>query len=392
MGKSGCIYMTLQLDRLYGRSAGLQRLLNGRRDLPVMTDALQSYVGNKMTTTVLQVLGADVSAIHTVHFSNHTAYQQFTGRRVPAAEIRDLYDGLVNAGLEDMDCLLSGYTGSAEAVRTVGDIACDLKRRRDKNFFWVMDPVMGDAGRLYVAEDIPSVYRGLMRDADLVLPNAFEAEVLAEERVSDLRSCVSAVEKLHRVYGVRNVVVTSLRLRRRDARLAGDEDDDGEGHVLGAVGSTSTSDGSARPFLLTIPMLPIFFSGTGDMFAALMLVRLREAAGQQGLIGNGQSWAPRDEVKAVVTPLAKAAERVLASMYAVLVKTAKRRDQELRVVSTAPEEKEAVQRMEHLRKTKASEVRVVSYAHELTYPPVEGVEGAHFSAMNVEELLPTSPS
>ncbi len=39
-----------------------------------------------------------------------------------------------------------------------------------------MDPVMGDQGRLYVKEDVVPAYKNLLRDADLLLPNQFEAE------------------------------------------------------------------------------------------------------------------------------------------------------------------------------------------------------------------------
>ena len=35
---------------------------------------------------------------------------------------------------------------------------------------------MGDQGELYVGEDVVAVYRNLLRDADLILPNQFEAE------------------------------------------------------------------------------------------------------------------------------------------------------------------------------------------------------------------------
>lgn len=35
---------------------------------------------------------------------------------------------------------------------------------------------MGDEGRLYVSEQVVPVYRNLLRDADLILPNQFEAE------------------------------------------------------------------------------------------------------------------------------------------------------------------------------------------------------------------------
>lgn len=98
-----------------------------------------SYVGNKLVSLVLQSLGYDVSAINTVHFSNHTAYKQFAGRKTPAPEIQDLYDGMVSANLAEFDILLSGYTGSPEAVETVGRIGRDLRDRqrlRPGNFFW----------------------------------------------------------------------------------------------------------------------------------------------------------------------------------------------------------------------------------------------------------------
>ena len=35
---------------------------------------------------------------------------------------------------------------------------------------------MGDDGRLYVNEDVVPAYKNLLKDADLILPNQFEAE------------------------------------------------------------------------------------------------------------------------------------------------------------------------------------------------------------------------
>ena len=35
---------------------------------------------------------------------------------------------------------------------------------------------MGDEGHLYVSEDVVPAYQALLRDADLILPNQFEAE------------------------------------------------------------------------------------------------------------------------------------------------------------------------------------------------------------------------
>lgn len=75
--------------------------------------------------------------------------------------------------------MLSGYIPGAAAVEAVGRIAEDLKRRAKSepgSFFWVLDPVMGDNGNLYVAQDVVPAYRNLVHHADLILPNQFEAE------------------------------------------------------------------------------------------------------------------------------------------------------------------------------------------------------------------------
>lgn len=77
--------------------------------------------------------------------------------------------------------MLSGYIPGAEAVQAVGRIAAELKakaraRGAPGGFFWVLDPVMGDNGKLYVAQDVVPAYKSLLPHADLILPNQFEAE------------------------------------------------------------------------------------------------------------------------------------------------------------------------------------------------------------------------
>lgn len=96
-----------------------------------------------------------------------------------AQEITDLFEGLKQSYLDDFDMMLSGYIPGAEAVQAVGRIAAELKSKRRQQsggFFWVLDPVMGDNGKLYVAEDVVPAYQSLLPHADLILPNQFEAE------------------------------------------------------------------------------------------------------------------------------------------------------------------------------------------------------------------------
>jgi pyridoxine kinase len=101
---------------------------------------------------------------------------------VSAAEIADLYEGLKQSYLDDFDMMLSGYIPGAPAVGAVGRIAHELKTKaesRPGSFFWVLDPVMGDNGELYVARDVVPAYKALVSYADLILPNQFEAECVA---------------------------------------------------------------------------------------------------------------------------------------------------------------------------------------------------------------------
>lgn len=61
-------------------------------------------------------------------------------------------------------CLLLGYVEEKDTNH-----APKLKNT-------VLDPVMGDEGKIYVSEEVVPAYKNLLKDADLILPNQFEAE------------------------------------------------------------------------------------------------------------------------------------------------------------------------------------------------------------------------
>ncbi|KAK5101659.1 putative pyridoxal kinase [Lithohypha guttulata] len=372
------------------------------RVLAVASHVVYGYVGNTMATFCMQTLGCDVSAINTVNFSNHTGYHQWTGTRTPAPQITDLYAGLRNSNLLDYDVLLSGYIPSADVLHEVTTIARDLKFRRNTmnhgRFFWVLDPVMGDQGRLYVSEELVKGYRDAIDQGsegpDLLVPNGFELELLSGVHLAgggggsedggelqrkptgdnfeaDLGQVKKAIEVLHTRNGMPMVVVTSVRVQ-------------GKQDVLCVVGSEKKSDGSSRCFVVEVPVLDCYFSGTGDMFAGLMVARLREEAAAAGLL-NKASYASEDDVLATDLPLAKATVKVLSSMSAVLEKTMQARNKEMemwegerkgmgQVASVDPQdhkgEEGGEERAKSLARTKAAEVRAVRNARDLIHPKI----------------------
>jgi pyridoxine kinase len=128
---------------------------------------------------VLQSLSWDASSLPTVIYSTHTAYGPPSGRRIPAEEIRELYTGLQAARVTAFNVVLTGYIPSGDAVETVGQIVRNIKLQSATSkepVFWALDPVMGDQGKLYVDESVVRAYKELAREADLILPNAFETE------------------------------------------------------------------------------------------------------------------------------------------------------------------------------------------------------------------------
>ena len=139
---------------------------------------------------------------------------------------------------------------------------------------------------------------------------------------------------------------------------------------MSVIGSTARADLSPRIFKIDVPAIDCFFSGTGDMFAALTVVRLREAVTEAKLSGT-KSWVSPNNVKATDLPLAKAAEKVIGSMHAILLKTKEARDQELAgmggPLGVMEKEKNSEKRL-GLRRTKAAEVRVVRCSEDLRSP------------------------
>ncbi|KAF5019578.1 hypothetical protein F66182_8409 [Fusarium sp. NRRL 66182] len=326
------------------------------RVLAVASHVVSGYVGNKIAVFVLQSLGCDVAALNTVQFSNHTGYKQWKGTRVSAQEIMDLWDGLKQSYLDDFDVMLSGYIPGAEAVDTVGKIGRELKDKAKAKgtpgkFFWTLDPVMGDNGKIYVSEEVVPAYKRLLHDADLILPNQFEAELLSEVKIIDMDSLRKAIQVLHDKYKVPHVVITSVNLEAPDHPPL----------HLSVVGSTMTSLGKARFFKIVFPSIDCYFSGTGDMFGALMVIRMREAVfhADDG-VRNTASWVSDDSVSATELPLARAAEKVLGSMHEVLSKTCEGMK---RVVERTTGEMKSEDRVDetkvHLVKSKAAELQLV---------------------------------
>lgn len=231
------------------------------RLLATQSHVVHGYVGNKAATFPLQCLGWDVDCCNTVQFSNHTGYgmDKVFGSITKSDNLNKLLSGLFQNFTHDYEALLSGYLPNADSVRCMGYHYTEFKKQNPKTL-WLMDPVMGDEGKLYVNEDVIPEYRNLALSergiVDIITPNQFELEILCGQKIANFEQLKNALHFLHESIPI--IIVTSC-----DPKLFNDE-----GHIY-CVASMRDKEAS----LFCIPYIDSYFTGVGDLFSALLLDR-----------------------------------------------------------------------------------------------------------------------
>ena len=214
----------------------------------VLTVQDLSCVGRCSLTVALPVLsamGIQAAALPTAVLSTHTAFANpevvsLTGSLIPFA------NHWKDRGI-DFDAISVGYLSDPRQAEAVLEIAesfdCPL----------ILDPVMGDSGRLYsriTREHIEAMKR-LCAKAEVVLPNGTEAAFLtgseyrAEPEEKDLAELAGKLLAL----GAKHVLITGVKW---------DADTIGWYYTDGSI--------SHKGCNLYIPRN---FHGTGDLFAAV---------------------------------------------------------------------------------------------------------------------------
>ncbi|MCR0980743.1 pyridoxal kinase PdxY [Roseomonas populi] len=228
--------------------------------LSIQSWVAYGHVGNASAVFPLQRLGAEVWALNTVQFSNHTGYGAWRGQVFGADLIGDLVQGIEERGvLARCDAILSGYMGDAAIGEAIIGAAARV-RAANPAAIWCCDPVIGDVGRgIFVRPGIPEFMRDrAVPQAAIVTPNQFELEWLTGRQVSSLDDAKAAAAALQ-ARGPGTVLVTSLQVE--------DTPEDSV-DLLAAEGGAF--------WRVRTPRLPISVNGAGDAMAALFLFhRLR---------------------------------------------------------------------------------------------------------------------
>ena len=209
-----------------------------------------SCVGRCSLTVALPVISAmghRCSVLPTAVLSTHTAF--------PSPEVADLTHRLrcfARHWQENsiaFDLVSVGYLADPRQAEIVAGILKEI------GSFAVVDPVMGDHGKLYrrITPDHIAALQALAEKADVLLPNLTEAAALTglpyREQVDEayLAELLAGLLDL----GAKAAVITGVHLRD------------------GAIGYYG-GDREGRAFSYQGALVPRQFHGTGDLFAAVL--------------------------------------------------------------------------------------------------------------------------
>lgn len=215
-----------------------------------------SGVGRVSLTVVIPILssmGFQVCPLPTAVLSSHTQYPHFSFLDL-TEEMPKIISEWKQLGVQ-FDAFYTGYLGSPEQIQIVSDFIDDF--RQSENLV-VVDPVLGDNGKLYsnFHDSMVKEMRQLITKADVITPNLTELFYLL-----DLPYKVQNTDEELKTYlrdlsdkGPEVVIITSVP-------------------VLNDIHKTSVyayNRTGNRYWKITCPYLPAHYPGTGDTFTSVI--------------------------------------------------------------------------------------------------------------------------
>lgn len=227
--------------------------------ISISSHVVRGSVGNRAVVFALETLGHPVWALPTVVLPWHPGHGPSTRMTFSEDEFdRAIGDLLRAPWLGEVKAVLSGYLANAAQARSIARLVTGL-RDGNPGLFYSCDPVIGDLGGLYVAEETAAAIRDLLIPlASLATPNRYELAWMAGCPLESNAAIMEAALAL----GPARMLVTSA--------------------VPMMAGGTGNLYLSGRTALLSeTRLVDNAPNGLGDLTAAIFLARLLEGATEE---------------------------------------------------------------------------------------------------------------
>lgn len=202
---------------------------------------------------ILSTMGVQVVPLVTAVLSTHSKYKGF--HFVDLTEhLQPMVDHWKKLKL-NFDAIYSGFLGSHMQIATVERFIDDF---RTPGTLVVVDPVLGDNGKLYtpLSQAMVEGMRRLVSKADIITPNLTEVALLLNEPYNPAIGAESMRTNMRRLaaMGAKTVIVTSVPVQGQPRRTS--------------VMAYSSAD--HRFWKVTCDYLPAHYPGTGDAFTSII--------------------------------------------------------------------------------------------------------------------------
>lgn len=213
---------------------------------------------------IISVAGIECCALPTALLSTHTGGFENIYIKDLTSSITPIAKHWQDEGFR-FDAIYSGYLGSKEQIDLVLDA---INRLKGSDTLVVVDPVMGDNGKLYQTFSLSFAHkmRELCAHADVITPNVTEAcLMLGEDYVAPPYS-KEYIERL--LIGLSNICNGTVVLT--GACLSENEQ-----------GAAAYNKADNKISFVSCPKIPGMYHGTGDIFASVFVAGMVRGLGME---------------------------------------------------------------------------------------------------------------
>ena len=168
-----------------------------KKILSIQSAVTYGLVGNSVAAPVITKLGMQPLLVDTISLAAHPGHGTLAGGIPNQAQFNAILEALNTLGaLQNISTVVTGYLGNAKQIAPIHSMIRAWQAEQPDSLY-ILDPVLGDEGRLYVDDDVVKKMQDkLLPMAQIVTPNQFELGLLAGIPVNSLGQAQDAANKI----------------------------------------------------------------------------------------------------------------------------------------------------------------------------------------------------
>ena len=168
-----------------------------RQILSIQSAVTYGFVGNSVAAPVITTLGMQPLLVDTISLAAHPGYGAIAGGHADQTQFSAILEALTTLRvLPQINNVMTGYLGDASQARPIHSMIKNWQTERHDGLY-ILDPVLGDGGRLYVENAVvDQIRQTLLPLAHIVTPNQFELGLLTESQINNVHDATKAAKTM----------------------------------------------------------------------------------------------------------------------------------------------------------------------------------------------------